>query len=356
MSQSITPKSARITWGAVALIGGAIVLKSALGLAPSPAAAAAETSSKTAQVTAQAASVDIRTFENIYEPSAVFQLPDGHILVVEDEIESAMSLLTIAPDGRLLENKAANHKLIKSFGHKLDDLENLAGDNHGRIFAATSHSSNKKGDRDPNREQLLRFTVKNGQAQNIARVTSLRDELRADKTLADAIKAKSKSAPHFSDLNIEGMAYLPKNNTLLLGLRAPMAGNLSIIVPITNIDAMFDQKAKPNFGAPIFLDLDGGGIRSLHFDEHLNTFIIANEITNDKGKDVSQIWTWGGTVNDVPKKVAIPQLNQLKNIEAIDDLIINGQKKLVFMADEGVEKKDIPAKYMIVDYSQFSNS
>lgn len=351
MSQSNAPKSARITWGAVALVGGAIVLKSVFGLAPSPTANAAEPVKTSAK--AQAPSVDIRTFENIYEPSAVFQLPDGKILVVEDEIASAMSILTIAPDGRLLEDKAANQKLIKSFGQKLDDLENLAGDNHGRIFAATSHSSDKKGNRDPNREQLLRFEVKNGRAHKIARVTSLRDDLRSNQALADAIKAKSGSAPHFSDLNIEGMAYLPKDNSLLLGLRAPMAGDLSIIVPITNTDAMFDNKAKPVFGAPIFLDLDGGGIRSLHFDEHLNTFIIANEIADSKGKDVSQIWSWSGKASDAPKKVDIPRLHHLKNIEAIDDLIINGQKKLVFMADEGVEKKDIPAKYMMVDYDQF---
>lgn len=351
MSQTNTSKSTRITWGAVALVGGAVVLKSVFGLAPSPTANAAEPVKTPTK--AQAAGVDIRTFENIYEPSAVFQLPDGKVLVVEDEIASAMSILTITSDGRLLEDKAANHKLIKSFGQKLDDLENLAGDNHGRIFAATSHSSDKKGNRDPNREQLLRFTIKNGQAQNIARITSLRDDLRANQTLVDAIKAKSKSAPHFSDLNIEGMAYLPKDNSLLLGLRAPMADELSIIVPITNIDAMFDHKAKPDFGAPIFLDLDGGGIRSLHFDEKLNTFIIANEIADSKGKDVSQIWTWSGKANEAPKKVNINQLHQLKNIEAIDDLVINGQKKLVFMADEGVEKKDIPAKYMMVDYDQF---
>lgn len=351
MSQSKAPNTARITWGAVALIGGAVVLKSVFGLGASPIANAAEPVKAAAK--AQAPSVDIRTFENIYEPSAVFQLPDGKILVVEDEIASAMSLLTITPDGRLLEDKAANQKLIKSFGQKLDDLENLAGDNHGRIFASTSHSSDKKGNRDPNREQLLRFTVKNGQAQNIARVTSLRDDLRGDQTLVDAIKAKSGQAPHFSDLNIEGMAYLPKDNSLLLGLRAPMAGELSIVVPITNIDAMFDKKAKPVFGAPIFLDLGGGGIRSLHFDERLNTFIIANEIAGSNGKDVSQIWSWSGKATEAPKKVDIKQLHQLKNIEAIDDLVINGQKKLVFMADEGVEKKDIPAKYMMVDYEQF---
>lgn len=342
MTPSKSQKPARRIWGVTA--AGIAVISAAFGLTQIP----------IAKAKLSPPAVDIRTFNNIYEPSAVFQLPDGKIVVVEDEIDSAMSLLTISRDGELIENNAANKKLIKSFGRKLDDLENLAGDNHGRIFAATSHSSDKKGNRDPNREQLLRFEVKNGQARNVARVTSLRDDLRADNALAAAIKAKSGKSPHYSDLNIEGMAYFPKDNALLLGLRAPMAGDLSIIVPITNIDAMFDQKAKPQFGAPIFLDLDGGGIRSLHFDEHLNAFVIANEIVNNQGKDVSQIWLWSGALTDTPKKVDIPQLHQLKNIEAVDDLIINGEKKLVFMADEGVERKNIPAKYMIVDYDHFT--
>jgi len=37
----------------------------------------------------------------IYEPSAVQQLPDGRFLVVEDEKERPLSLVTIRADGRV---------------------------------------------------------------------------------------------------------------------------------------------------------------------------------------------------------------------------------------------------------------
>ena len=46
-------------------------------------------------------------------------------------------------------------------------------------------------------------------------------------------------------LNIEGLAYHQQTGQLLLGLRAPKAGDRSIIVPLLNPGAMFDDAAPP---------------------------------------------------------------------------------------------------------------
>ncbi len=57
------------------------------------------------------------------EPSGVMQLADNRVLIVEDEVHRAMRLLTIAPNGALVEHNDANEQLTKSFDNKLSDLE-----------------------------------------------------------------------------------------------------------------------------------------------------------------------------------------------------------------------------------------
>ncbi|WP_352336661.1 DUF3616 domain-containing protein [Psychrobacter sp. 16-MNA-CIBAN-0192] len=292
-------------------------------------------------------------FNDIYEPSATLQLPDGRVLIVEDEEHRALNILKISDNGSLIENADDNLKLSQGFEHKLDDLEGLTADHHGFVYLTTSHSSQKNGKRRHNREQLIRFRVVGDVVQDVSSVRTLRDELTHSKSLIKAIKAKTGQEPDFDTLNIEGLTYAHKTEDLLLGLRAPMVGESAIIVAIQNPAEVFEKNAAPVFGKPIFLNLGGGGIRSLHFSTILNKYVIANEIPDDKGKDFSKIWTWSGNPNDAPIPVNLPELSDLKNIEGIDSVKVNGVAKLLFTADEGNEKKEIPAKYRFVDEAKF---
>lgn len=290
------------------------------------------------------------TLTDVYEPSAVQQLPDGRVLVVEDEEHRAMNLLTVEPDGSLVENQVASLQMTRGFGRKLNDLEGLSADDKGFIYAITSHSADSNGHRDPTREQLLRFRVNGNMPSEITEVTSLRDDLANSSSLQAAFQKMLNTTIDFKDLDIEGLAFDNDSGNLMLGLRAPLAGNRSIIIPIVNTDAMFSQKVPPQFGTPIFLDLDGGGIRSLYFDAVLSQFVIANEITSADGDKKAQIWTWSGDIDDKPVKIHAPELDELKNIEAVDSITANGTIKMIFMADEGDAKKGIHARYVMLDY------
>ena len=292
-------------------------------------------------------------FSEIYEPSGVIQLADNRVLIVEDEVHRAMRLLTIAPNGALVEHNDANEQLTKSFDNKLSDLEAAATDHRGYVYATTSHSNVKKNKRDEDRERLLRFRVQGNSAMDVKEVTSLRDDLEDSKIIVDAIKAHSGDKPDFEDLDIEGMAYNTQTNHLVLGLRTPRSDEMSIIIPITNPDKVFDKGESPKFAKPIFLDLDDGGIRSLHFNSDLNKYVIANEVENKKGKNRSKVWTWSGDAKDDPVLIDLPELDDLRNIEGIAAVTVNGQKKLLFTPDEGVEKKEKPAKYRYFDLRKF---
>jgi hypothetical protein len=152
-------------------------------------------------------------------------------------------------------------------------------------------------------------------------------------------------------LNIEGMTLNEQTGHLLLGLRNPRAADYSIVLTITNTADVFDENAPPVFGKTILLDI-GGGIRALNFDPVLETFLIVNEIENDAGRKVSQLWTWGGTEEDAPEPLILPSIINLENVEAIDSVTIGGEAKIIIMSDDGSVEKQRPAKYLLLDYSQ----
>lgn len=294
----------------------------------------------------------IAEFSDIYEPSAVQQMPDGRILVVEDEAKRAISVMTLAEDGSLVEDSAADLRLTRAFGRKLSDLEGLSIDQAENIYAITSHSTNAKGTREPDREQLLRFRIRGSNVGDIASVTNLRDALVGDQALAEALRAAAGGPVEMNKLNIEGLAYHQQTGQLLLGLRAPKAGDRSIIVPLLNPGAMFDDAAPPRFGAPILLNLQDGGIRALSFDPILGAFLIVNEIEGDDDNKVSQLWSWSGDPAVAPQPIALPEIINLNNVESIDSVMVHGEPRLLIMSDEGDPAKDRPAKYMMLDYAQ----
>lgn len=296
----------------------------------------------------------IGSFEAIYEPSAVQQLSDGRILVVEDEAARAMNLLTISEDGTLTEDRATGLRMARSFGRQLNDLEGLTIDAMDRVYAITSHSLTNKGERNPDREQLLRFRVSGSSVGEIRSVTNLREALTGDQVVTEMLTAELGEEPDFDELNIEGLAYLRQSGQLYLGLRAPLAGDRSIIIPIENPDRVFDDGAAPRFGPPVLLDLRGGGIRALSFDPILGSFLMVNEIEGYEGNRYSQLWSWSGDPDARPEPIALPDIINLNNVESIDSITLSGEPRLLIMSDEGSEKKNEPARYMMLDYEQLA--
>lgn len=296
----------------------------------------------------------ISELSDIFEPSAVQQLPDGRILVVEDEALRFVSVLSVARDGRLVEDPATDLRLIRGFGRKVSDLEGLSSDGTGFIFAATSHSLTKDGESPSSRNQLLRFQIQGSTVSDLRVYQGLRDALQSSETLKDAIEAETGQRPDFEDLNIEGLAFNPRTQTLKLGLRAPVVADKSIILVIENPEQVFTADAEPRFGKPILLDLKGGGIRALSYDPILNAFLVVNEIEDETGVKVSRLWAWSGEPGGHPAPVHLPSMISLNNVESIDSVVINGEQRLMLMSDDGDALAGRPAKYLMLDYRQIS--
>ena len=330
-------------WGLLASLAAFIGVKTLPSLLTSPA-------SNTAELRA----LGINMFNGVYEPSAVQQLPDGRILIAEDEPNHAFSVLSIDKSGHLVEDEALDTRIITGFKRRLNDLEALARDNEGFIYALTSHSRNRKGQRSPDREHLMRFKIQGGDVLGLTSYNNLTQVLESDTKLHDLIRERTKAEVSFEEINIEGMAFDPVKKRLVLGFRDPEFNNMALVAFISNPKDVFEHNAKPEFDEVAVLDIGGGGIRSLNYDPVLKNYVIANEVKDENGQKFSQLWTWSGNPTDEPHKISLPNLQHITNVEAVDSITVNGKPHMILMGDEGNASQKITAKYMLVDYSQFS--
>jgi hypothetical protein len=296
----------------------------------------------------------ISQFDDIYEPSASQQLPDGRILVVEDEPDRAFSVLRFLADGSLAGDPALDVRLMSALRTRPNDLEGLSMDADGQIYAITSHSRDRKGQRQASREQLLRFRIVGDNLVNLQVYTGLIEELQRSPVVQRALGRSTDQPVDFADINIEGLGFDQTGQRLLIGFRAPLVDGKSMIVTLDNPQGLFEPGATPNFSGAFLLDLQGGGIRSLTYDPVLDRFLIVNEIAGHDGTPYSQLWSWSGGKDAQPEPVALPGIADLVNVEAIDSVTVDGKTRLLLMSDDGSVKKGRPAKYMLLEYGQLS--
>ena len=328
-------------WGLLASLAAFIGVKTLPSLLTSP-----------ASNTAELRSLGINMFNGVYEPSAVQQLPDGKLLIAEDEPNHAFSIISIDKTGRFIEDEALDTRVITGFKRRLSDLEALARDDEGFIYALTSHSRTRKGNRSPDREHLMRFKIQDGNVLGLTSYDNLTQVLETDHKLHDLIRERTKAEVSFEEINIEGMAFDPVKKRLVLGFRDPEFNNMALVAFISNPKDVFERNAQPEFDEVAILDIDGGGIRSLNYDPVLKNYVIANEVKDENGQKFSQLWTWSGNPTDEPQKISLPNLQHITNVEAVDSITVNGKPQMILMGDEGNASQKITAKYMLVDYSQ----
>ena len=295
-----------------------------------------------------------RKFERIYEPSGVQQLPDGRFVVVQDEASHPLDLFTLQPDGGVAEQPLFRRSLFSWSSsnralNTLEDLEALAVDDQGLIYAITSHSRKENGKRADTREQLVRFGLDGGQVIDFRVVRGLRKRITArHRSLKDA--AKVRNVKDDGGFNIEGLSFDATKENLLLGLRSPLAGSKAIVVVLTDPGAMFDSDARPQVSDRLIeLDLDGGGIRGMSYDPHLGGFLI---IGAKPGK-AFKLWLWSGDAKDAPQRLRVPDVKNLRQAEGVAPVRLDGQPVgILIVSDDGDGVRGKPGRYLFLRYGQ----
>ncbi|MDO8958223.1 MAG: DUF3616 domain-containing protein [Rhodocyclaceae bacterium] len=288
----------------------------------------------------------------IYEPSAIQQLPDGRFLVVEDEKEHPFSLVTIRADGTVSSNPlvTAMPDTASAFG-KLDDLEGIATDAAGFIYAITSHSRNSAGAVKKSREKLVRFRIDGNRAVAPVVVTELKTALTAAHP-ALAAAANILDVKAGGGFNIEALEMTPDRQRLLIGFRSPLIDRRALIASIENPTAVFEAGAAPRISSRLdMLDLGGHGIRSLSFIPALMGYLVVSGPVAREPVQF-QLWFWSGQPGDRPRRVSVPGLPGFEHAEGVSPAIIDGRQRIVIVSDDGSRKDQRFARYLLLDPGQ----
>lgn len=295
-----------------------------------------------------------RKFGLIFEPSGVQQLPDGRFVVVEDEAAHPLDVFSLQPDGGVSEQPLYRSSLFSWTSPNralstLQDLEAVAVDEQGRIYAITSHSRKEDGKRDDDREQLARFRLQGDQVVDFQVLRGLRKKISARH---DALKdaGKIRDVKEDGGFNIEGLSFDAAKQQLMIGLRSPLAGGDAIVVVLENPQEVFDHDEEPRISDRLIeLDLHGGGIRSLSYDPHLGGFLIVSRKPDKSFK----LWLWSGDADKRPKRVRIPDVKDLRQAEGVTPVRLDGGPDgILIVSDDGMGLKGKPGHYLFLRYEQ----
>jgi len=297
---------------------------------------------------------DFRPFSIIYEPSGVQQLPDGRFIVVEDEAAHALAVFTLASDGQVSEktlyrasllNRAFPDGILGTF----EDLEAVAVDGRGNVFAITSHSRKENGKRHANREQLVRFRVQGERVVDVHRARSLRKRITKKHSFLKAA-AKERDVKEEGGFNIEGLSFDADKQRLLVGLRSPVAKKDAVIVTVENPSAVFDQGEKPRISDEVIrLDLKGGGIRALSYDSHLGGYLV---VSRKPGK-AFKLWLWDGAPGSAPRRLRVADIKDLRQAEGITPVTLNNEPHgILIVSDDGDGMRGKTGHYLFLSYEQ----
>ncbi len=287
-----------------------------------------------------------------YEPSAILQLADGRFLVAEDEKQHPFSLVAIGPDGTagstpLRPGSPEAGDVLR----KLDDLEGIALDRSGYIYAITSHSRDSDGDEKKSRDKLLRFSIEGDCMVAPMLAGGLKPALLSSHPVL-AAAAGIRDVKAGGGLNIEALEISPDRQRLLIGFRSPLLDNRAIIACVENPSAMFEAGEPPKVSAtPTTLDLGGNGIRGMSYFPALDGYLVlGGPVAREQVH--FQLWFWSGHPGEPARRVTVPGLQGFEHAEGIGPAVIDGRQRIVIVSDDGSRKEGRCARFLMLELGQ----
>ena len=287
----------------------------------------------------------------LYEPSAIQQLADGRFLVVEDEKQHPFSLVTIDAAGSVSSAPLLPPVQADDAVWKLDDLEALALDRAGYVYALTSHSREDDGDEKKSRDKLVRFRIEGERMAEPILARGLKPALAAAHPVL-AAAAEMRDVKAQGGLNIEGLEISADGRQLLIGFRSPLLDNRAIIAGVENPTAIFADGEPPRI-APvlIMLDLGGNGIRGLSYISALGGYlVVSGPVAREQVH--FQLWFWSGAHDAPARRVSVAGLPGFEHAEGVSPAVVDGRQRIIIVSDDGSRAEGRYARFLLLDTEQ----
>lgn len=209
------------------------------------------------------------------------------------------------------------------------------------IYWIASHARDSKGNVEETRRRFFATSVTGTGASPTVSASGqpyklMLNDLLGDPALASLNLAKAAElAPELPNaLNIEGLAATPEGQ-LLIGFRNPLPKDLAIVLPLTNPQQVVAGVESAKFGAPILLDLEGRGIRSM--ERVGNRYLIVAGPFNSgtgggRGSDFA-LFSWNGKPDAKAERVKA----DFGKLRPEGMFAIPGSTDLEILSDDGDE-------------------
>lgn len=281
-------------------------------------------------------------FYNIFEPSGVATMPDGKVLIVEDESgENAVKLIELEEDGDVVEigNLYLPKQVKKIFKKEIEDIEAMSADGN-IVYAITSHSLSRSRKVRESREKLMMFKYEDGAIADFHVYSDLKKDLY--KEFSSYFETTLFSV---NDINIEGLSFESVNKTLIIGFRSPVVDGKAILVSILNAQEIFLKGEKPKFAKPMTINLHGLGIRDITFDVKKDGFWIIAGSSNNRDAQF-QLWYLDRKSLKVSLVNNHPEIGYGEGITIINEE--SNVPSLLIVQDNGL-KPNKSANYILID-------
>jgi len=244
----------------------------------------------------------IRSFEDLYEPSAVVTLQGQDIVIFEDDGSEMISLHSVVKDDLGL-------RLKKKYSAALDldvtDIEGAATGAGGSVFAIASHSLNKDDLRSDKREQLIQLKMHNEMDTDLLGNAGLREAI-----VGELLKIDPALGELVHEVNIEGLCFSKAGEALMIGLRAPLYKGKAIVLLLENPYEITSDNFTAKFSAkPLLLNLGGAGVRAMAYSDSSGGYFFISEVETKKKKMRPALWAWDGWKEHIALRMDVPGVN-----------------------------------------------
>ncbi len=270
-------------------------------------------------------------FGSTVEASGVAFVPGTNgVIFVSDNRESEVLWMQIDEDGK----QVGSIKTIP-LGVSFKDPESITYGNSS-FYMVTSQSDPKDGPRNA----LVRFDF-NPETQALRGQAEIVSDLRSF-LLSNVSEIASLGASPGAQggLNIEGIAWDPNHERLLLGLRSPLIGNQAVLIPLKLRDprgAFNIENLKVDDPRVIVLSLEGHGVRDITYDTRLKNFLVVSGAPENVPKTDFVLWEWTGQPDSRPVKLMA--LDDKMKPEGLTSTNINGLSFVFVVGDAGSYSK-----------------
>jgi hypothetical protein len=178
-----------------------------------------------------------------------------------------------------------------SLGVSIEDIEGITTD--GTYFYVVSSQSRPKAIASTGLVRF-KFDARNQGIEGAASISGLKKFLVENVAeLREEGDRKGKDG----GVNIEGLAWDPRQGRLLLGLRSPMIGGQALVVPLKLRDprgAFSIDNLEVEGSKAIRLSLGGLGIRGIEYDARAKVFRVISGATEEQQLTDFGLWQWNG--------------------------------------------------------------